>query len=98
MSRLQPFCVYYNGRTIDSMEARTLLAYSFARFAGPRQAPAKTTMLFDGGFSHQTNRHGVLWFIDHVLPLVRALFQEYAAAGLYKLITSRQLERLEAVA
>jgi glycosyltransferase involved in cell wall biosynthesis len=28
-------------------------------------------LLFVGGFAHQPNRHGLLWFLDEVLPIVQ---------------------------
>ena len=52
--------------------ARTLLPYSFADFASPRPPNAEPVILFVGGFAHQPNRHGLLWFIDQVLPLILA--------------------------
>jgi glycosyltransferase involved in cell wall biosynthesis len=52
--------------------ARTLLPYSFADFPVPRPPPVGPTMLFVGGFAHLPNRHGVRWFVGHVLPLIRA--------------------------
>ena len=51
---------------------RTLLPYSFADFASPRPPAAEPVILFVGGFAHLPNRHGVFWFIDRVLPLIRA--------------------------
>ena len=51
---------------------RTLLPYSFADFASPRPPAAEPVILFVGGFAHLPNKHGVLWFIDQVLPLIRA--------------------------
>ena len=52
--------------------ARTLLPYSFADFASPRAPNTEPVMLFVGSFAHQPNRHGLLWFIDQVLPLILA--------------------------
>jgi O-antigen biosynthesis protein len=52
--------------------ARTLLPYGFADFAAPRPPAAAPVILFVGSFSHPPNRHGVMWFIDQVLPLIRA--------------------------
>jgi GT2 family glycosyltransferase len=51
---------------------RTLLPYSFADFASPRAPAAEPVILFVGGFAHLPNKHGVFWFIDQVLPLIRA--------------------------
>ena len=52
--------------------ARTLLPYSFADFASPRPPNAEPNMLFVGGFGHLPNPHGVLWFVEQVLPRIRA--------------------------
>ena len=52
--------------------ALTMLPYSFADFAAPRPPNAEPVILFVGGFAHQPNRHGLLWFIDQVLPLILA--------------------------
>ena len=52
--------------------ACTLLPYSFADFATPRAPVAEPVILFVGSFAHPPNRHGVLWFVEHVLPLIRA--------------------------
>jgi glycosyltransferase involved in cell wall biosynthesis len=51
---------------------RTLLPYSFADFASPRPPPAEPIILFVAGFAHPPNCHGVLWFINGVLPLIRS--------------------------
>ena len=51
---------------------RTLLPYSFADFASPRPPAAEPVILFVGGFAHLPNKHGVFWFIDQVLPLIKA--------------------------
>ncbi len=62
--------------TVRSIEpdvaARTLLPYSFADFAASRRPAAEPVMLFVGGFGHPPNRHGAAWFVDRVLPLIRA--------------------------
>jgi glycosyltransferase involved in cell wall biosynthesis len=54
------------------IEACMLLPYSFADFAAPRPPPDEPLILFVGSFAHPPNRHGVMWFIDQVLPLIRA--------------------------
>ncbi len=51
--------------------ARTLLPYCFEQFAALRAPPADPVLLFVGGFAHQPNRHGLIWFLDHVLPSIR---------------------------
>ena len=33
---------------------------------------AEPVILFVGGFAHLPNRHGALWFVEQVLPLIRA--------------------------
>ncbi|MEJ0015491.1 MAG: glycosyltransferase [Acetobacteraceae bacterium] len=52
--------------------AHTLLPYSFADFAPPRPPPVLPLMLFVGSFAHLPNQHGVLWFVELVLPLILA--------------------------
>ena len=44
----------------------------FAGFATPRLPPPDASILFVGSFAHQPNRHGILWFIERILPLSRA--------------------------
>jgi len=51
---------------------RTLLPYSFADFAFPRPPATEPVILFVGGFAHLPNKHGVFWFVDRVLPLIKA--------------------------
>ena len=51
---------------------RTLLPYSFADFASPRPPATEPVILFVGGFAHLPNKHGVFWFVDRVLPLIKA--------------------------
>jgi glycosyltransferase involved in cell wall biosynthesis len=62
--------------TVNGMEprvvARTLLPYSFAEFASPRSPGSEPIILFVAGFAHQPNRHGLIWFVEQVLPLIRA--------------------------
>jgi GT2 family glycosyltransferase len=57
--------------TAPDVVARTLLPYSFADFAAPRPLAAEPVILFVGSFAHPPNRHGVLWFVDQALPLIR---------------------------
>ncbi len=63
--------------------AHTLLPYSFPDFAAPRPPVVQPVILFVGSFAHQPNRHGVLWFIDRVLPLIRSRvpFARFIIAG-----------------
>jgi O-antigen biosynthesis protein len=56
------------------VNARAVLPYCFAEFARPRQATPNPVMLFVGGFAHGPNQEAVLWFVDHVLPLIRERF------------------------
>jgi GT2 family glycosyltransferase len=51
--------------------ARAILPYCFAEFAAPREPPPVPVILFVGGFAHGPNQEAVLWFVDHVLPLIR---------------------------
>jgi GT2 family glycosyltransferase len=57
--------------TEPGVAARTLLPYSFADFCAPRAPADEPVILFVGGFAHQPNRHGVRWFVERILPLVR---------------------------
>jgi O-antigen biosynthesis protein len=54
--------------------ARAILPYCFAEFALSRQATPDPVILFVGGFAHGPNQEAVLWFVDHVLPLIREHF------------------------
>ena len=58
--------------TEPRVAARTLVPYCFADFAAPRPPVREPVILFVGGFAHLPNCHGVLWFVEHVLPKVRA--------------------------
>ncbi len=51
--------------------SRTLLPYCFERFAALRPPPTDPVLLFVGSFAHQPNRHGLMWFLDQVLPTIR---------------------------
>jgi GT2 family glycosyltransferase len=51
--------------------ARAIIPYCFAEFAAPREATPDPVILFVGGFAHGPNQEAVLWFVDHVLPLIR---------------------------
>jgi GT2 family glycosyltransferase len=51
--------------------ARAIIPYCFAEFALPRLAPSNPMILFVGGFAHGPNQEAVLWFVGHVLPLIR---------------------------
>lgn len=62
--------------TVTAMEpgvnARTLLPYCFADFGVSRAPPTEPTLLFVGGFAHLPNQHAAQWFVEFVLPRVRA--------------------------
>ena len=47
-------------------------AVQLCRFRRAAATGREPVILFVGGFAHQPNRHGVLWFVDQVLPLIRA--------------------------
>ncbi len=63
-------------QTEPGISARTLLPYCFEQVAAPRSPPADPVLLFVGGFRHQPNRHGLLWFLDEVLPAIQARLPE----------------------
>ena len=52
--------------------ARDVLPYCFSEFAAPRAPGQERTILFVGGFAHPPNEAAVLWFVEHVLPLIQA--------------------------
>jgi O-antigen biosynthesis protein len=52
--------------------ARAILPYCFAEFAVPREAVADPVILFVVGFEPGPNLETLWWFVDHVLPLIRA--------------------------
>jgi GT2 family glycosyltransferase len=60
--------------TEPGVAARTLLPYSFEHFAEPRPPPAEPILLFVGSFAHPPNRHGLMWFVDEVLPDIQTRF------------------------
>jgi GT2 family glycosyltransferase len=60
----------YVATTEPVVAARTLLPYCFEQFAALRPPPAEPVLLFVGGFAHQPNRHGLVWFLDQVLPII----------------------------
>jgi glycosyltransferase involved in cell wall biosynthesis len=61
----------YVAATEPGVAARPLLPYSFKQFAALRAPPTDSVLLFVGGFAHQPNRHGLMWFLDQVLPIIR---------------------------
>ena len=58
--------------TEPGVVARTLVPYSFADFASPRPPIVEPIILFVGGFADLPNCHGAIWFVEQVLPLIRA--------------------------
>jgi glycosyltransferase involved in cell wall biosynthesis len=50
--------------------ARAIVPYCFTDFATARAAPPNPVILFVAGFAHPPNQEAVLWFVDHVLPMV----------------------------
>ena len=54
------------------VDARAIVPYCFADFATPRQATSSPVILFVAGFAHPPNQEAVLWFVDQVLPVIRA--------------------------
>jgi len=61
----------YAAATEPGVAARTLLPYCFEQFAALRPPPTDPVLLFVGGFAHQPNQHGLMWFLDQVLPIIR---------------------------
>lgn len=63
-------------RTVSTLEpgvrVRAIVPYAFERFAMPRPAPATREIVFVAGFAHPPNEDAVCWFVDAILPLVRA--------------------------
>jgi GT2 family glycosyltransferase len=59
-------------RMEPGVSARKLLPYCFAEFGASRPPPDEPIILFVAGFAHMPNRHAVLWFVEHVQPLIRA--------------------------
>jgi O-antigen biosynthesis protein len=50
----------------------TMVPYCFADFAKPRAAPAGQEIVFVAGFGHPPNEDAALWFVNEILPLIRA--------------------------
>jgi GT2 family glycosyltransferase/glycosyltransferase involved in cell wall biosynthesis len=49
-----------------------IVPYSFDQFADPRAAPPRQEIIFVGGFAHPPNEDAALWFVNEILPLIRA--------------------------
>jgi O-antigen biosynthesis protein len=50
----------------------SIVPYCFDRFAGLRAAPSRRDIIFVAGFAHPPNQDAVLWFVNEILPLIRA--------------------------
>jgi GT2 family glycosyltransferase/glycosyltransferase involved in cell wall biosynthesis len=59
-------------RMEPSVTARSVLPYCFARFAPLRPPPSGKLLLFVGGFAHPPNAEAAAWFVEQVLPAIRA--------------------------
>jgi O-antigen biosynthesis protein len=46
--------------------------YFFDQFAGPRLAPSCPEIIFVAGFGHPPNEDAATWFVNEILPLIRA--------------------------
>jgi glycosyltransferase involved in cell wall biosynthesis len=74
--------------------ARAIVPYCFTDFATARTAPPKPVILFVAGFAHPPNQEAVLWFVDHVLPLVH----ERAPSAKLAIVGSNPAPRVLALA
>ncbi len=85
-------------RTVVELEpgviARAVLPYGFSEFAAPRLPGHERTILFVGGFAHPPNEEAVLWFVEHVLPLIRAR----VAGAKLAIVGSNPSQRVRALA
>jgi GT2 family glycosyltransferase len=50
----------------------TIEPYFFDHFAAPRSAPATQEIIFVAGFGHPPNEDAAVWFVNAILPLIRA--------------------------
>jgi GT2 family glycosyltransferase/glycosyltransferase involved in cell wall biosynthesis len=50
----------------------SIVPYCFDRFGEARVAPACREIIFVGGFGHPPNEDAAVWFVNEVLPLIRA--------------------------
>jgi GT2 family glycosyltransferase len=50
----------------------SVVPYCFDEFAGPRVAPPGHEIVFVAGFGHPPNEDAAVWFVNDILPLVRA--------------------------
>jgi GT2 family glycosyltransferase len=71
----------------------SIVPYYFDLFADPRAAPHNDEIIFVAGFGHPPNEDGASWFVNEILPLVRA---EVPDAHL-SIIGSNPTERVRAL-
>jgi GT2 family glycosyltransferase len=50
----------------------SLVPYCFDHFADPRPAPPGHEIIFVAGFGHPPNEDAAFWFVNEILPLIRA--------------------------
>jgi GT2 family glycosyltransferase len=50
----------------------SVVPYCFDSFAAPRVAPQRNDIIFVAGFAHPPNQDAALWFVNDILPLIRA--------------------------
>ena len=70
------------------------MPYCFDHFADPRSAPPGHEIIFIAGFGHPPNEDAALWFVNEILPLIRA---EVPDARL-SVICSNPTEKVQALA
>ena len=54
------------------IEAHEVVPYAFSAFGAPRDPPPGEAILFVAGFGHPPNEDAACWFVEEVLPLIRA--------------------------
>jgi GT2 family glycosyltransferase/SAM-dependent methyltransferase len=52
--------------------ARAVVPYAFAEFSALRPPPEGQAVLFVAGFGHPPNEDAAVWFVEAILPLIRA--------------------------
>jgi O-antigen biosynthesis protein len=53
------------------VSARVVLPCCFADCAAPREATPEPVVLLVGGFANASDQEAALWFVNHVLPMIR---------------------------
>jgi O-antigen biosynthesis protein len=71
-----------------------VVPYAFRRFARPRSAPHSQEIVFVAGFGHPPNTEAACWFVESVLPLIRAA----AGAASLTIVGSHPPPRVRALA